>query len=251
MWVEIARRWAARGVTTVRVDLPAIGDAGGALGEPLTNENLYSPARVEQARAVLDQLAARGLPDCFVLGGLCSGAYWSLHAALADERVRSAIMLNLYAFTWSEALAAERETNSALRGLRSAVWRRVLPLQLDQGLIRRSAQRLRPARVRAGVRRPAERAQADEARRAFEAFNARGMDALFVLSQGEALHGQLSRLGLLSELDRWPSVRVEALPTWDHSFHAVWLQRLVHESVDGALDRALETIGAPGGSLTR
>lgn len=251
MWVEIARRWAARGVPTVRVDLPGIGDAGGVLGEPPTNRDLYSPARVEQARAVLDELAVRGLPDRFMLGGLCVGAYWTLRVALEDPRVLGAAMLNLYAFTWSEALAAERETNASLRALRSALQRRVLRLRVDRDVIRRSAVKLRPARVRAGLRRSGERAEAAEARRAFEAFSARGTDALFVLSEGEALHRQWSRLGLLGDLGRWPAVRVEALPTRDHVFRAVWLQHLVHESVDRALDHVLGTVGAPGDSLIR
>jgi hypothetical protein len=44
---------------------------------------------------------------------------------------------------------------------------------------------------------------------------------------------------------------VEALPTRDHVFRAVWLQHLVHESVDRALDHVLGTVGAPGDSLIR
>ena len=252
MWVEVARRWAARGVTTVRVDLAGIGESEDPTGQPLTNANLYSEPRIEQARAVLDQLAARGLADRFVLCGLCAGAYWTLHVAVGDERVVGAMMINLYAFTWSEALAAERETSAALRGLRSALWRRVLRLRMSRELMSRSAHRLRPARIRAGMRRPAERAQAAEARRALEAFGARGTQALFLLSQGEALHGQLSRLGLLAELDRWPNVRVEALPTRDHVFRALWLQPLVHDSVDRALERTLEAAGVGArGSLVR
>jgi alpha-beta hydrolase superfamily lysophospholipase len=252
MWVEIARRWAARGVTTVRVDLAGIGESEDPTGEPLTNANLYSEPRIEQARAVLDQLAARGLPDRFVLCGLCAGAYWTLHVAMADERVIGAMMINLYAFTWSEALAAERDTSAVLRGLRSALWRRVLRGRMDRDLMNRTAQRLRPARIRSGVRRPAERAQAAEARRALVAFGARGTQALFLLSQGEALHGQLSRLGLLTELERWPNVRVEALPTRDHVFRARWLQPRVHESVDRALERTLEAAGVGArGSLVR
>lgn len=243
MWVEVSRRWAARGVTSVRVDLPGIGESAGDAGEPVTNDNMYSTARIDQAQAVLDQLAARGLPDRFIVGGLCAGAYWALRVALADERVISAMMINLYAFTWSEALAAERETSSALRGLRTALWRRVIRLRMDRDLIRRSARRLRPDRIRAGMRRPAERAQADEGRRAFAVFAERGTEALFLLSHGEALHGQLDRLGLLKDADRWPTVHVEALPTRDHVFRAVWLQGLVRESVDRALDRTLEAAG--------
>jgi hypothetical protein len=189
MWVELARRWSARGVTTVRVDLPGSGEAGGDSREPVTNASIYSALRVDQARDVLDRLGELGLPDRFVLGGLCAGAYWTFRVAMTDERVFGAMMINLYAFTWPEALAAERQTSSALRGLRSALWRRVLRLQVDRELLERSAERLRPARIRAGVRRPAERAQAVEAGRAFEAFAARGVEALFLLSHGEALYG--------------------------------------------------------------
>ena len=243
MWVELSRQWAVRGVPSVRVDLPGIGEADGDAGEPVSNANMYSAERIEQAHAVLDQLVARGMPDRFVLGGLCAGAYLALRVALADERVISAIMINLYAFTWSEALAAEREMSSALRGLRTGLWRRVIRLRIDRELMRRSARRLRPDRIRAGMRRPAEQAQAEEGRRAFARFAERGTEALFLLSHGEALHGQLDRLGLLGDADRWPSVHVEALPTRDHVFRAVWLQRRVRDSVDRALRRTIQTAG--------
>src|SRR5205823_2936218 len=83
-----------------RVDLNGIGDSDGADEQPLPNRSLYASQRTEQTLAILDQLAARGLPNRFVLGGLCSGAYWSVHAALADERVVGALMINLYAFFW-------------------------------------------------------------------------------------------------------------------------------------------------------
>ena len=48
------------------------------------------------------------MADRFVLGGLCSGAYWSLRRALVDERVRGLLLLNLYAFEYSrERVASE------------------------------------------------------------------------------------------------------------------------------------------------
>ena len=113
-WVELARRWAARGVKTVRLDLPGIGDADGDEREHVSSPALYSPEATAATRCMLDQLADRGLADRFVLGGLCSGAYWSLQAALADPRVVGALTINLYSFWWSDALVAERSASELL-----------------------------------------------------------------------------------------------------------------------------------------
>src|SRR5271165_1180694 len=91
MWVEIARRWAASGVPTLRLDAAGIGDADGdatVLGQVTA---FYRPVYVEQVRAALETLTERGLPPRFVMLGLCSGAYWSAQAAVADERVAAVI----------------------------------------------------------------------------------------------------------------------------------------------------------------
>ena len=58
MWVELARRWAAQGVATARIDLPGIGDAGGDERTLVSNRALYDPARVAQTLAVADALYA-------------------------------------------------------------------------------------------------------------------------------------------------------------------------------------------------
>ncbi len=102
MWVEIARRWAARGVPTLRIDLSPVEDSnGGATAEEGAR---FVPEYVDETCAVLDMLRARGLPTRFVLGGLSAGAYWSMHAALRDERITAIIMLNPRALIWSEQL---------------------------------------------------------------------------------------------------------------------------------------------------
>ena len=107
-WVELARRWAARGIPTVRLDLPGIGEAGGNDPELVTDESTYESWRVDDVRNVLNQLQAAGISDRFVLGGLCSGANTSLQGALADPRVCGALLINLFLVTWSSELIAER-----------------------------------------------------------------------------------------------------------------------------------------------
>ena len=53
-WVEIARRWAARGVPTVRIDMPGIGESDGDASEPVPDASFYTPLRTEQTLAILD-----------------------------------------------------------------------------------------------------------------------------------------------------------------------------------------------------
>lgn len=93
MWVETARRWAAQGVPTARIDLAGIGDADGDAMRFTDNAAFYTGEFVDQVRAVMDDLESRGLPGRFVLMGLCAGAFWSAHTALADERVASVYLL--------------------------------------------------------------------------------------------------------------------------------------------------------------
>jgi alpha-beta hydrolase superfamily lysophospholipase len=109
-WVDLARRWAARGVPTVRIDLSGIGESDGDDPALLSDESFYYPWRTGEVLGVLDQLVARGLPERFLLGGLCSGSYQALHAALADQRIAGVLLLNLFAFSgvrsWSLSAGA-------------------------------------------------------------------------------------------------------------------------------------------------
>ncbi len=158
MWVEIARRWAARGVPTLRLDADGIGDADGdaaALGRVTA---FYRPVYVEQTRAALDALAERGLPQRFVVLGLCAGGYWSAQTALADERVAAVIMLNPRTLVFDEWRHTARRTREL--GKRAAA-----RLHLAQGAPRRAEAREAPGNGaharRAGCERPGARRGAD------------------------------------------------------------------------------------------
>src|SRR5207244_845609 len=134
MWVDMARRWAARGVPTVRLDLEGIGDTDGDGSSYADVANLYVPAFVEQVRAALDALEARGLPSRFVLAGLCSGAYWAFQTALEDERVAAAFLLNSRVLFWREELETERDVRRLRRHfLRRSSWRRLWSGELWPG----------------------------------------------------------------------------------------------------------------------
>lgn len=116
--------------------------------------------------------------------------------------------------------------------------------------MRELASSLHPAQVRAGAGRPTERAQSAEIELALDRLRDRGTETLLLFSQGEALHDQLRRQGVLDRLERWPNLTVETIPSRNHMFRALWLQRHVHESLDRALERVLAA-KAPTLQLTR
>jgi alpha-beta hydrolase superfamily lysophospholipase len=239
IWVELARRWATMGVPALRVDLDGIGDSDGDQGQAVADAGLYTPERTEHTLAVIDQLQSRGLPNRYVLLGHCSGAYWALHAALADERVVGALMINLYSLYWSEALVAEREPGAALSLLRSEGWRRLARRDVSADKLRQAILSVRPGRIRLGARGSVERAQIDPVNAAFDRLRDQGTEALLLLGQDEPLHRQLARYGHLDSLARWPNLRVERIPSRDHMFRALWLQSHVHDQLDRALERVL------------
>jgi alpha-beta hydrolase superfamily lysophospholipase len=218
-WVEVARRWAARGIPTVRLDLAGIGEAGGEDPELRSDESTYASWRIDDVRRVLDQLEAAGTAERFVLGGLCSGANCSLQGALADTRVCGAVLINLFLVTWSAELLAERVRRAAI------------------------ADDFPNARVRS-LECPGARRQAADAIAAFDRLRERGTEVLLLFGEQEALYHEFAHQGLLDQLDRWPNVRLERIPSRDQMFRAQWLQRHVHERVDEALKRMLERLPA-------
>lgn len=111
MAVTLGRRLAARGITSMRLDIAGLGDSQAWQGRP--ENKLYDKAACADIRAAMDCLEAQGHREC-VLIGLCSGAYLSFYTALQDTRVISQVMINLQRFIWREgdSLAVATRTNS-------------------------------------------------------------------------------------------------------------------------------------------
>lgn len=99
LWVRLARHWAARGITVLRLDLAGLGDSPARPGEP---DNLVYPLHAQQdIAAALDYLRReQGASECHLIG-LCSGAYHALKAAVAAQPLASSIMLNPVTYFWT------------------------------------------------------------------------------------------------------------------------------------------------------
>jgi hypothetical protein len=238
-WVGLARSWAARGVPTVRVDLAGIGDSDGPEHYYVTNADLYRPELVEQTNDLLDALARLGLPNKFALGGLCSGAYWSLHAALRDRRVVGLLMVNLYPMIWSDRLHDEWRTRKVLGSLRGRAWRRLVRGDVSRKELDEALRSITPHRLLAGGRGVAVAAQHGGVDGILNALRAQGTQALLLLGREQPLAAQFEREGRAPRLGEWPNVTVEEIPSDDHSFRALWVQRRVKEALGSGLDRAV------------
>lgn len=117
MSVQLARMFAARGVPSLRFDCSGIGDSASR------SDNLpFEESSVVETRDAMDWFTRRTGVRRFVLIGLCSGADQAFQAALADERVVGAVLLEPYPY---ETPGFRRER--VLRPLRRAdTWKRAL-----------------------------------------------------------------------------------------------------------------------------
>ena len=125
LWVEASRRWSARGVPMVRMDLEGIGDADGDPDRYRDVGNFYTAEFGGQVGAIIDDLAGRGFGPRFVLVGLCAGGYWAFHTGAADERVVAALIINPRAMIWDADLLSRREARKVQRLLEPALWTRI------------------------------------------------------------------------------------------------------------------------------
>jgi dienelactone hydrolase len=254
MWVEIARRWAARGVPSLRVDLSCIGDSDGDARSLAAPGALYGQEYLDETVATLRWLRERGMPDRFLLVGLCSGAYWAMHAALRDDAIASIVMLN------PRTLALDRHP---VRALRRRLLRRLARVVALRRALAGDAARLAyvepaeespatpgepPAPARAGRQAATSRRtparSADRLAGMFGALDERGQRALLMLTGREPLHEQLAASGALGGSRSSPSLQVVTFdtPAQTHTLAPLWLQREIHALVDGVLDEELERL---------
>lgn len=91
--VDIARRLARSGISSLRFDMSGVGDS-----ELQAERLLYIERSVRDVIEAMDALDAEGHRDGYVLIGLCTGAYNAFRAALADGRVRGCVLLDGYSY---------------------------------------------------------------------------------------------------------------------------------------------------------
>jgi pimeloyl-ACP methyl ester carboxylesterase len=240
MWVEAARRWAACGVATVRLDLAGAGDAGGTTAPDVPT--LYAPELTEQLSTVFQELERRGLPSRTLAVGLCAGAYWALHASLHVEQEVIPIMINPRVLIWDDRGHVNRMSRHYLEQIRHASsWRRLTRGEIS--LVGARKLLLRRLGMMASLRRKPEPAlqSSENIDRLFDKLRDRGLRPLIVFTGRESLYEEFRREGRLERLERWPNLTLEVIPGRSdlHTLRQIWLQRKVHKLLDDTLWREL------------
>jgi len=93
MNVHLARHFARMGIPSIRFDMSGLGDSRRATGGlPVVQQ------WVADTRAAMDEAQARLGCDRFFMVGFCSGAEVAHLTALADPRLRGAVLWDFYAF---------------------------------------------------------------------------------------------------------------------------------------------------------
>jgi hypothetical protein len=250
MWVEVARRWAPRGVASLRLDVAGIGDSDGTPAGWEQEHLLYAPERLAEVTAALDALEQRGLPPRFVLMGLCSGANWAFHVAQRDPRVVAGMLLNPRALFWSRWAARGQDASRARALVAAGAWRRVLsgdvPLRRAlQGAVSVARYALRWPLRRLRPRTGRRVSGSDPLGAALERIEQAGRRLLVVFTDREPLRAALEADGSMDRLAASPAVRLELVESIAelHTLPQLGLQRRIHALLDDELATTRATAG--------
>lgn len=248
MWTEGARRWAARGMPALRIDLEGIGDADGDSARYADDDEFFAPKLVDQVGEVLDELCSRGVARHFVLVGLCSSGYWAFRIALGDRRVRAALVVNPFGLVWDPELLVRHESQKLHRLREREWWGRIARGKLKLASVRTVSRALllgavatvRRVRASAATRHAAAKPALE---RELDRLDGGATRVVMAFTTGESVRDELERDGVLARLHRWPGVTVEDLPGRDHTLRSVTAQRAFHELLDRELWREHDKAG--------
>jgi dienelactone hydrolase len=248
--VEFARRLAREGVASFRIDFAGLGDSVGPPGKEDVLSPIYESDRTADIRAATDVLARLGYRH-IAIHGLCSGAYHALHAALADPRLATLLLLNLPLLRWRSGDRVDFAHRRVIRPSEYAmkigdrhVWSRLMHGKLDVGAISRAQFYRVHDEIRAGALRLTERlgwaGPRSVGRRAMAALARRGTRTLFLFSPADhgvnVMEQEFGRGG--AGLRAFKGAEMRIVPTFDH----VLSTRAMRQTAADAMIRFL----APG-----
>jgi alpha-beta hydrolase superfamily lysophospholipase len=228
MYVDFARRWAQHGYRVLRMDLAGLGDSGTRAGRP--DNEVFPPAAVEDVRLAIDFLRDKYGVHEVTVGGLCTGAYHALRAAVAGLPMSQVLMVNPQNFYWEEGTSitdlqpVEVVRNPGLYGERVfslTAWKRVLTGRVNIWRIARIYVHRMRITIESVVRDAARRLHVPLPRdlgRDLQQVAERGVQMVFVFARGEA-GLELLRLQSGSALMRLgDGCRVHIIEDTDHNF---------------------------------
>jgi pimeloyl-ACP methyl ester carboxylesterase len=237
MWVEAARRWAAAGVASLRLDLSGVGESDGE--QNLDIPSLYQEHLVDEVELAMDSLnPLRGFRR-FVVAGLCAGAFWAFHAALRRRDITAAILINPRLLFWDPTADHRRFLRRTLRGLTNwADWSRLAHGGFwPQDLKRAARSVLNSRRTRRADPQRAHQQQPHPLHEAWKVIERHRTQVSFLFTEGEPLLQELEQQQQMPP-ETYPLIRCFRVANAGHTFRPQWAQQLAHEILDTELSRA-------------
>ncbi|HEX4049374.1 MAG TPA: alpha/beta hydrolase family protein [Steroidobacteraceae bacterium] len=131
LYVSLARKWAQRGCTVLRMDLAGLGDSGIRRGRP--GNEVFPPAALDDLRAAIDHLRRHYGVQQVTIAGLCAGAYHALCAALEPLPINRLMMINPQVYYWKEGMSIDdlQLADIVRKRALSTHWQRLLAGQVN------------------------------------------------------------------------------------------------------------------------
>ena len=233
LYVTLAREWSALGYTVLRVDLGGLGDSP---APPDGEENRpYPDHAVRDVESAVAALRGEGV-ERIVVGGLCSGAHTTFHAALRLDGLAGVMMMNPIVFYWKPSdpldvgawrlyVESQHYKQSAMRW---GSWVRVLKGKVNIAYVFRIALRrgfeIARAKLTAVWRGWQSHAPAGEdAGHDLGRIARKGTDVLLLFSAGDPGLDflTLNHARELSQLQRGQNFRLHVVGDADHTFSSL------------------------------
>jgi alpha-beta hydrolase superfamily lysophospholipase len=264
--VQLARRLAAHGWTTVRLDLGGLGDS---LPHPGMADNTVYPPTAAGDVTTAATWARETLGASHVEAmGVCAGGYHAFKGAVAGAPLTAITVINPLVFFWkpgtSLALPPYRAVQAMAdygRAVRSAAkWTKLLRGQVAVREVADTVLRFAGARLREGVREGARLVGwplRDDLAQELTRLAGRRVPVRFVFSVGDPGEALLRRGAgrTLGRLARRGALSVTHVPDCDHSFSRAWMREALWSALDARLtgeggeDADTGVLAAPGGRL--
>lgn len=251
LWTRFARAWAARGVSSVRLDIRGVGDSGGPDASDEHFERLYSPEALNDVAVGIEHIRDNFGARRFAVVGLCSGGVSGFHVAVERDDVVGAVLINPPFLIWDRYASASAYWADMVSQLtQPRQWRRLVTGQMRTrdavGALRSGWRALGAEGGRNGdmaERRPADESwpdHGDAVVSALKRIGGNGKALAFIFSPGDVGLTYLERqLGdFAGRLTNEFGASLDIVEGANHTFRPLWTQDRLQTLVEGALENA-------------
>ena len=239
MWVEAARRWAARGVPSIRLDFDEVGESGD--DQQPSVDSLHETDLVKQITLAMDAMSSLMYCRRFIAVGLCSGAFGAFQTAFRNPALRGAILLNPRVFFWDREIERRRLVQRvSTRVCEPSSWRRIVRGEIKPDRVKQVARVMLNRLLKSGSADSRKPRVPDVALAgALEKIKEFGSRVTIVFADNEPLFQEMADAGQLSALTEASINRIQAGKT-GHTLRPTWAQRLVHDLVDHEIEMTIQ-----------